>query len=394
MMDYAALKEKFLRLFGGTEEGIRVFSAPGRVNLIGEHIDYNGGRVLPAAIERENIILARPRTDGRFRMAADDLDLFIDCPAEDIANHRGKAWESYNLGVAWVLREEGYPLTGLDMLYWGNVPFGAGLSSSASIEVVTALCMAVMGGTEHPDLVKLALVGQRTENEYVGVNCGIMDQFASAMGKKDACIRLDCATLSYDYAPLNLGDYRIVIGNTNKKRSLADSKYNERRGECERALADIRTKDPSVNALCELSSERFAALCGAISDPVCRLRAKHCVEENERVNRSCAALAAGDLAEFGRLLNASHASLRDQYAVTGAELDALAESAQKAKGCIGSRMTGAGFGGCTVSLVREDCVEEFIRDVGRAYTERTGLVADFYVTGAAEGAREITNEIR
>ena len=394
MMNYKALEEKFLRLFGGDAADIRVFCAPGRVNLIGEHIDYNGGRVLPAAIERENCILCRPNAEGKFRLAADDLDLFVVADPAELEKYRGKEWESYPLGIAWALREAGYNICGLDMLYWGNVPFGAGLSSSASIEVATALCMAVMGGCKEPDLVKLSLISQRCENAFVGVNCGIMDQFACAMGKKNACIRLDCATLAYDYAPLELGDYRIVIGNTNKKRSLADSKYNERRGECETALADIQKADPSVKALCELSVERFAELSANITDETCRRRALHCVEENDRVNRSVVALGKGDLAEFGRLLNASHASLKDLYEVTGAELDALAETAQTAEGCIGSRMTGAGFGGCTVSLVREDCVDAFIASVGAKYTEKTGLVADFYVTGAANGAREITAEVR
>ncbi len=393
-MDYPALEEKFLRLFGGSAEQIRVFCAPGRVNLIGEHIDYNGGRVLPAAIERENCILCRPRDDGKLRLAADDLDLFVECAPDDLENHRGKAWESYPIGVAWALREAGYALTGLDMLYWGNVPFGAGLSSSASIEVATALCMAVTGGCETPDLVELSKLCQRAENQYVGVNCGIMDQFACAMGRENACIRLDCATLSYDYAPLELGDYRIVIGNTNKKRSLADSKYNERRGECERALSDLQKQVPGLRALCELSPERFDALADCIGDPVCRRRARHCVEENERVNRSCEALAAGELKTFGELLNASHASLRDLYEVTGMALDALTDAARNTPGCLGSRMTGAGFGGCTVSLVHKDAIADFISSVGARYTMLTGLSADFYVTGASSGAREITAEVR
>lgn len=393
MMDYKALQEKFLRLFGGTAEGIRVFCAPGRVNLIGEHIDYNGGRVLPAAIQRENVILCRVNAQGRFRLAADDLDLFIEADPAELDNYRGKAWESYPLGIAWALGEAGYNVVGLDMLYWGNVPFGAGLSSSASIEVATAMAMAVMGGCADPDPVRLSLISQRCENAFVGVNCGIMDQFACAMGKQDACIRLDCATLDYDYAPLQLGDYRIVIGNTNKKRSLADSKYNERRAECERALADLQTALPGLGALCELTPEAFAAVADRITDPTCRRRALHCVEENARVNASCEALARGDLAEFGRLLNRSHASLKELYEVTGAELDALAETAQTVEGCIGSRMTGAGFGGCTVSIVHADRVDAFIAEVGARYTAACGLVADFYVTGAAQGVREITAEL-
>ena len=323
----------------------------------------------------------------KFRLAADDLDLFVVADPAELEKYRGKEWESYPLGIAWALREAGYNICGLDMLYWGNVPFGAGLSSSASIEVATALCMAVMGGCKEPDLVKLSLISQRCENAFVGVNCGIMDQFACAMGKKNACIRLDCATLAYDYAPLELGDYRIVIGNTNKKRSLADSKYNERRGECEAALADIQKADASVKALCELTPARFAELSANIADETCRRRALHCVEENDRVNRSVAALEKDDLAEFGRLLNASHASLKDLYEVTGAELDALAETAQTAEGCIGSRMTGAGFGGCTVSLVKTEKVAEITKIIETEYKKATGNEATIFSTRPAQGAR-------
>lgn len=393
-MDYKALKAKFVKLFG--EGDVRVFAAPGRVNLIGEHIDYNGGKVFPAAVDMMNVCLVRPRADRKVFVAADDLDVIMEGDLDHLEEKKGKDWGCYQLGVCDELQKAGYPLVGCDMLFWGNVPFGSGLSSSAAFEVATAVAMATLGleaaGKEVKiDLVEMAIIGQRAENNFVGVNCGIMDQFASAMGKKDMAILLDCNTLEYELVPMDMTGYSIVIGNTKKKRGLADSKYNERRAECDVAMECLKKVFPNLDAMCSLTPEQFEAHKDIFPSEIIRNRAEHSVYENARVLKAVEFLKNGDLIGFGQLLNASHKSLKELYEVTGKELDAMSETAQVTEGCIGSRMTGAGFGGCTVSIVKNEFVESFIETVGKKYTELTGLIPEFYVSGAGEGARELKN---
>ncbi|NSW90755.1 MAG: galactokinase [Firmicutes bacterium] len=388
------LKKRFIEIYGGLEEGIRVFASPGRVNLIGEHTDYNGGYVFPAALTMDTTVIVRPRNDTIIRLAATDLEDRVEASLDRLNEYRDLKWGNYQLGVADQLQKHGYKITGCDMLYHGTIPYGAGLSSSASIEVSTALALATIGKEtfgldKEIDLVELAKIGQKAENLYVGVNCGIMDQFASAMGKANHAIFLDAKDLSYKLVPLNLKDSKIVIANTNKKRSLADSKYNERRRECEAGLEMLKSAFPNASYLGEISYVQFNEYKHLIKDEVIRKRVDHVISENDRVLKSVNALNEGNLSGFGKLMVESHNSLRDLYEVTGIELDTLVEEALKIDGVLGSRMTGAGFGGCTVSIVREDAIGRFIEEVGRRYKERVGLEATFYVSETGDGAREI-----
>lgn len=388
-MNYQDLKKKFIELYGEGE--VRIFSAAGRVNLIGEHIDYNGGYVLPAALDLTSTVLARPNNSNQIRIAFTTLPDRVALDIDNLQNYKSLKYGNYQAGVAYVMKQAGYTIVGCDLLYDANVPFGSGLSSSAAIEVSTALTLATFskeaGNSKGIDLVELALLSQKAENQYVGVNSGIMDQFASAMGKKDHAILLDCATLKYEHVPLNLLNYSLVIINTNKPRSLADSKYNERRAECEEALMILR-KHLDINNLCEITPETFEKykylLSGKIKD-----RAEHCVYEQDRVKQSVEAMKKGDLIRFGQLLNESHKSLKELYEVTGIELDTLVETAQKSPGCIGSRMTGAGFGGCAVSLVEKQYLREFIEDVTKAYIQKIGYAPSVYNTVIADGAFEV-----
>jgi len=385
-MNIASLKTAFCEKFGegGT---LFAFASPGRVNLIGEHTDYNGGFVFPAAITLGTTIIARKRQDKILRMCATDLDVMVEADLATPDAYKTLDWGNYQVGVAAELMKDGIDVCGADLLFHDTTPHGGGLSSSAAIEVATALCLYYLSVGEMPDMAKMAVIGQRAENNYVGVNCGIMDQFASAMGKRDHAIFLDCKDLSYDTVPLSLGSVRIVIANTNKKRSLVTSKYNERRAECEEALSDLKKALPSLSYLGTLSPEDFSKHAHLIENPIARKRAQHVVEECDRVHKSVSALQKGDLALFGQLMNASHASLRDLYEVTGPELDALADAAQHEPGCLGARMTGAGFGGCTVSLVEGSFVDAFCENVARIYTEKIGYAPSFYVTDAGDGGR-------
>ncbi|OUM98397.1 MAG: galactokinase [Paenibacillaceae bacterium ZCTH02-B3] len=384
------LIREFVRRYGGDEAGIRAYRAPGRVNLIGEHTDYNGGPVFPAALTFGTSLLIRPRTDRRIGLASLNFPQAAgEFALDGLAVRREDDWMIYPKAVIRELDLRGIRLSrGYDLLYHGEIPNGAGLSSSASIEVVTAYALLVMEGHE-PDPVRLAQWCQHAENEFVGVRCGIMDQFAVANGKKDHAILLCCDTLEYRHVPCRTGEYRLVIGNTNKKRGLADSKYNERRAECERAVLMLRAARPGLRFLAELTPDEFRAAEHLIGDETVRRRARHVVEECERVLRSVEALEKGDLAAFGSLMNASHDSLRDLYEVTGPELDAMAAAARDVPGVLGSRMTGAGFGGCTVSLVHRDAVDRFIGEVGARYREATGLTADFYVADIGDGVRRL-----
>ena len=379
------LLKKFEEVFGDSK-GAGVYFAPGRVNLIGEHTDYNGGHVFPCALTIGTYAVARLRDDDKlclFSMNFED-DGVGESRLADIETKKDGDWRNYPKGIVWAFGKKGYKVDkGLDILYFGNIPNGSGLSSSASIEVLTGFILKELFGFDVTNQ-DLALIGQFSENQYNGVNCGIMDQFAIAMGKKDCAIFLDTADLSYEYAPIVLKGAKIVILNTNKKRGLGDSKYNERRSECEAALAALQTKR-SIKSLGELTEEEFEANKELIGDPVKIKRAKHAVYENQRTIKAVKALKDNDLELFGKLMIASHDSLRDDYEVTGIELDTLVAEALKQQGVIGARMTGAGFGGCAVSIVKEEAVPAFIENVGKAYKEKIGYAADFYVVEIGDG---------
>lgn len=379
------LLKKFEEVFGDSK-GAGVYFAPGRVNLIGEHTDYNGGHVFPCALTIGTYAVARLRDDDKlclFSMNFED-DGVGESRLADIETKKDGDWRNYPKGIVWAFGKKGYKVDkGLDILYFGNIPNGSGLSSSASIEVLTGFILKELFGFDVTNQ-DLALIGQFSENQYNGVNCGIMDQFAIAMGKKDCAIFLDTADLSYEYAPIVLKGAKIVILNTNKKRGLGGSKYNERRSECEAALAALQTK-LSIKSLGELTEEEFEANKELIGDPVKIKRAKHAVYENQRTIKAVKALKDNDLELFGKLMIASHDSLRDDYEVTGIELDTLVAEALKQQGVIGARMTGAGFGGCAVSIVKEEAVPAFIENVGKAYKEKIGYAADFYVVEIGDG---------
>lgn len=392
-MNKQQLVEEFIALYGGDKDSVRVFASPGRVNLIGEHTDYNGGFVFPAALTMGTTIALRTRGDKVLRMKATDLDDMVEADLNTPEKYKNLFWGNYQVGVAVELEKSGYEIVGCDMLYDDTLPHGGGLSSSAAIEVATALALATLSnekkGIKEPvDMIEMAKIGQKAENNYCGVNCGIMDQFASAMGKENHVIFLDCKDLSYKLVPLDIKGYKIVIANTNKKRSLADSKYNERRAECDAALEKLQTV-LDYDYLGVIPTNVFEANKSVIGDEVKIKRAEHVVYECDRVLKSIEALNNNNVLEFGRLMNASHDSLRDLYEVTGIELDTLVDEARKIEGCIGSRMTGAGFGGCTVSIVREDMVEEFKEKVGKNYTDKIGYAPSFYVSDLGDGGREL-----
>lgn len=379
--------QKFEEVFGNVKEA-KAYFAPGRVNMIGEHTDYNGGHVFPAALTIGTYGVARKRGDRKLRFFSMNFEHLgvIESDLNDLSPRKEAGWTNYPKGVMWAFGERGMKQdVGLDLLLYGNIPNGSGLSSSASVEVLTGFVLRDLYGFEVTNQ-DLALIGQYSENHFNGVNCGIMDQFSIAMGKKDHAIFLDTADLSFTYAPIKLDRAKIVIASSNKKRGLGDSKYNERRSECEKALAKLQTV-MDIKALGELTEEAFEANKAVIGDEICEKRAKHAVYENQRTVRAVKALQENDIALFGQLMNASHVSLRDDYEVTGVELDTLVEEAWKIDGVIGSRMTGAGFGGCTVSIVKEDAIDDFIQKVGAAYLEKIGYKADFYVVEPGDGPR-------
>jgi len=386
-MNIDALQETFQDLYGNTGEETTIFFSPGRVNLIGEHTDYNGGYVFPCALSFGTYLVARRNNSRQVRFATTNFDHRGEVNLDEPFRKDGKSWINYPVGVLNEFRKEAREIEGVDLLYSGDIPNGAGLSSSASIEMVTAYAMDRMFGfgMELMDLVKLS---QRAENLFVGVNCGIMDQFASGMGAADHALFLNCDTLDYERVPLKLDGLKIVIANTNKRRGLADSKYNARRAECEAALEALR-RGRELRHLSELSLEEFHEMSHLIGGETERRRARHVISENHRTLSAIDALNRNDIATFGQLMNQSHDSLRDDYEVTGRELDTLVDEARKIGGTFGSRMTGAGFGGCTVSIVREDSVETFIREVGKGYSERTGLKADFYVAEIGDGSKQL-----
>ena len=377
--------DKFKELFGADGD-IRVYFAPGRVNLIGEHTDYNGGHVFPCALTIGTYMAARKRDDRKLRFYSMNFDNLgvVESSLDEFTPDPDGLWINYPMGVMWAFEGRGMKLeSGLDIVLFGNIPNGSGLSSSASVEVLTGFILRDFFGFDVTNQ-DLALIGQYSENNFNGVNCGIMDQFAIAMGKKDHAIFLDTADLSYTYAPIHLSGAKIVIACSNKKRGLGDSKYNERRSECEEALRRVQ-KVKKVENWGALTEAEFEEIKGAIGDEVLERRAKHAVYENQRTIKAVAALQNNDITLFGELMNASHVSLRDDYEVTGIELDTLVEEAWKVPGVIGSRMTGAGFGGCTISIVRDEAIEEFIKQVGEAYEKKIGYAADFYVVEIGDG---------
>lgn len=384
------LIKKFYEIFG-TDNDCKVFFAPGRVNLIGEHTDYNGGHVFPCALTIGTYAAARMRNDKKLRFYSLNFEKtgIIEASVDKLENNSEDDWANYPKGVIWTLIKKGYPIeNGLDILYYGTIPNGSGLSSSASIEILTGFLVRELLKIDI-SFKDLALFSQYAENNFNGVNCGIMDQFAIAMGKKNHALFLNTSDLSFEYVPVNLGDAKIVIMNTNKKRGLGDSKYNERRSECEAALADLKKISP-VKTLGELSEDQFENLKHAIRNPLHEKRAKHAVYENQRTIKAVDALKNNDLTLFGELMNASHKSLQYDYEVTGPELDAIVEAAWKQNGVIGARMTGAGFGGCAISIVREAAIKEFIEKVGFEYHNRTGYAADFYVVETGSGPVDLS----
>ena len=385
------LLEKFQEVYGG-EGDIRSYFAPGRVNLIGEHTDYNGGHVFPCALTIGTYGLARKREDNKLRFYSMNFSKLgvIESSLEDLVPSEKAGWTNYPKGVMWAFEKRGYKLTsGMDFMIYGNIPNGSGLSSSASLEVLTGTMLKDLFGIEELTMQDLALIGQYSENNFNGMNCGIMDQFASAMGKKDCAIFLDTNTLHYEYAPVKLPDAKIVITNSKVKHSLVSSAYNDRRNESETALNDLQ-KVIDVKTLGDLTEEQFEAHKDAIQDPICRKRAKHAVYENQRTIKAVQALKDNKVEEFGKLMNASHVSLRDDYEVSCEEIDILVDLAWKIPGVIGSRITGGGFGGCTVSIVKNDAVDNFIEIIGKQYKEKVGHEAEFYVVDIGDGARKLS----
>lgn len=385
-MTIEILKEKFTTLFGGNASDIKSFFCPGRVNLIGEHIDYNGGYVFPAALTIGITALWRKRTDQKIVMQSLNASGAITIDTTSSMNYcESDDWGNYPKGMFQYLKNEGHTINGADILFWSNLPDGAGLSSSAAIEVLTGFMALSVEGKSNIDKVALALLAQKVENKYIGVNCGIMDQFAVANGKANNAILLDCETLKYTLVPFDLKDYALVIMNTNKRRELADSKYNERRAECDAVLVQLNTKYQFAN-LCAATVESIEEM---ISNPVLKKRAKHVVTENLRVLESMKVLKQGDLTAFGKLLNASHDSLKNDYEVTGLELDTIVNEARKTNGCLGARMTGAGFGGCAIALVKNTEIDSFKTTVAQNYTQFTSLTPVFYVSTIGDGVHAL-----
>jgi galactokinase len=387
-MNITKVTTTFRELFEAQPE--QAFFAPGRINLIGEHTDYNGGHVFPCAITYGTYAVAKKREDQLVRLYSVNFPNkeIIEFDLTQLEYDKQHNWANYPKGMIRYIKEAGYDIPqGFECVIEGNIPNGAGLSSSASIELLTGVLLDGLFGLEIPriDMIKL---GKRVENEFIGVNSGIMDQFAIGMGKKDAGILLDCQTLNFQYAPIKLEGHKILIMNTNKRRELADSKYNERRGECEQALAQLQQRLP-IEALGQLTEAEFDENQTLIPDETVRKRAKHAVYENVRTLKALEELKAGNLEAFGQLMNQSHISLRDDYEVTGVELDSLVEAAWKQPGVIGARMTGAGFGGCAIAIVENEQVESFIANVGAAYQDKIGYPADFYVASIGDGAKEI-----
>ena len=384
------LFDMFAELFGDSE-GARFYFSPGRVNLIGEHTDYNGGHVFPCALTLGTYGAARKREDNKIHFYSMNLDSFgvVEASLDDLTNKKEYNWANYPLGIVWAFKEKGHTITsGFDMVIWGNIPNGSGLSSSASLEVLTGVILTDLFEIKDLSMTDLALIGQYSENNFNGCNCGIMDQFAVAMGKKDHAIFLDTSDLSYEYAPCVLDGAKIVITNSKVKHSLVDSAYNDRRNECAAALKALQS-ELDIQALGDLTPEEFEAHKSLIKDEIQLQRAKHAVYENQRTIDAVTALKAGDIERFGKLMNQSHISLRDDYDVSCEEIDILVDLAWKIPGVLGSRITGGGFGGCTVSIVKDESVDTFIETIGKTYLEKVGHEAEFYTVDIGDGASRL-----
>lgn len=384
------LFDMFAELFGDSE-GARFYFSPGRVNLIGEHTDYNGGHVFPCALTLGTYGAARKREDNKIHFYSMNLDSFgvVEASLDDLTNKKEYNWANYPLGVVWAFKEKGHTITsGFDMVIWGNIPNGSGLSSSASLEVLTGVILTDLFEIKDLSMTDLALIGQYSENNFNGCNCGIMDQFAVAMGKKDHAIFLDTSDLSYEYAPCVLDGAKIVITNSKVKHSLVDSAYNDRRNECAAALKALQS-ELDIQALGDLTPEEFEAHKSLIKDEIQLQRAKHAVYENQRTIDAVTALKAGDIESFGKLMNQSHISLRDDYDVSCEEIDILVDLAWKIPGVLGSRITGGGFGGCTVSIVKDESIDTFIETIGKTYLEKVGHEAEFYTVDIGDGASRL-----
>jgi galactokinase len=383
-MDISKFYDKFFEKYGNRNEEPVLFFSPGRVNLIGEHTDYNGGYVFPCALNYGTYLLARQIKSNILRFSTLNFNSDEETDIKGLFVNTGKKWINYPLGVINEFIKKNIKPGGMELLYYGDVPNGAGLSSSASIEMVTAVALNDIynGGLSILDLVKMS---QKAENEFVGMNCGIMDQFAAGFGKKDHAIFLNCDTLSYENIPVQLGDCSLIITNTNKRRGLTDSKYNERRSECDKAVELLQAYKP-VRNLSELNPVEINVLAKYIKDPVVAQRAAHVISENGRVLEAVKVLKENNIERFGELMNESHDSLKNDYEVTGAELDTLVYEGRKLPGVIGTRMTGAGFGGCTVSIVRTKDSAQFMKELSAVYTKMTGLKADFYQPEIGNGA--------
>lgn len=384
------LFDMFAELFGDSE-GARFYFSPGRVNLIGEHTDYNGGHVFPCALTLGTYGAARKREDNKIHFYSMNLDSFgvVEASLDDLTNKKEYNWANYPLGVVWAFKEKGHTITsGFDMVIWGNIPNGSGLSSSASLEVLTGVILTDLFEIKDFSMTDLALIGQYSENNFNGCNCGIMDQFAVAMGKKDHAIFLDTSDLSYEYAPCVLDGAKIVITNSKVKHSLVDSAYNDRRNECAAALKALQS-ELDIQALGDLTPEEFEAHKSLIKDEIQLQRAKHAVYENQRTIDAVTALKAGDIESFGKLMNQSHISLRDDYDVSCEEIDILVDLAWKIPGVLGSRITGGGFGGCTVSIVKDESIDTFIETIGKTYLEKVGHEAEFYTVDIGDSASRL-----
>ena len=384
------LFDMFAELFGDSE-GARFYFSPGRVNLIGEHTDYNGGHVFPCALTLGTYGAARKREDNKIHFYSMNLDSFgvVEASLDDLTNKKEYNWANYPLGVVWAFKEKGHTITsGFDMVIWGNIPNGSGLSSSASLEVLTGVILTDLFEIKDLSMTDLALIGQYSENNFNGCNCGIMDQFAVAMGKKDHAIFLDTSDLSYEYAPCVLDGAKIVITNSKVKHSLVDSAYNDRRNECAAALKALQS-ELDIQALGDLTPEEFEAHKSLIKDEIQLQRAKHAVYENQRTIDAVTALKAGDIERFGKLMNQSHISLRDDYDVSCEEIDILVDLAWKIPGVLGSRITGGGFGGCTVSIVKNESIDTFIETIGKTYLEKVGHEPEIYTVDIGDGASRL-----
>ena len=392
-MEVNEIKKLFIDTCGEGE--MRVFVSPGRVNLIGEHIDYCGGCVMPAALTMKTTLIARKRNDDIIRLKATDLDVVVETKISEMHNLKGKLkWGDYQIGVMLELMKNGYDICGCDLLYDDTVPHGGGLSSSAAIEVSTAICLATFsnekkGINKEIDMIEMALISQRAEHNFIGVKCGIMDQFASAMGKKDHAVYLNCTTLEYEHIPLKLDDYSIVLTNTNVKHSLGSSKYNERRAECEEGLNALKTVLSDIKELADVTVEQFEEHKDIIKNEITRKRIKHVVYECDRVRKSAEAMKNDDISLFGQYMNESHDSLQHDYEVTCPELDFIVSKGRNIDGVLGIRMTGAGFGGCTVAIIKNATVDKYIERIGLLFESRFGHKASFYVTSIGDGGREI-----